>query len=272
MASLHARSRSRRSRCSRLWVWFALVAGASGCQSAPDDGLGFDEGSDGAPDPDHSGDDDGGGLDLPPCSLALPGACPSGSRCTYVLDAVDAGTVCVVDAVVHDTWDTCTPAPSTGRDGCPTGHVCLAGQETANTGVCVPLCQSSAGCDGGLCAEDPRTLVDYCGEACSPLVQSCPSTALECLLDAGSFACLVPTDSDELGVGEPCPETDARGCEAGAVCLQGTLVPGCTTASCCTNVCDTTSPAACASPASCNPLPIAAQPGLENVGACFVAQ
>jgi hypothetical protein len=247
-----------------------VVIGAS-CQRVPDDGLSFDEGADANPD---EGDMDGGddGLDLPPCSLSLPNACPSGSRCTYVLDSVESGTVCIPDTVVHDSWDTCTPAPATGRDGCPTAHVCLAGRETSNTGTCVPLCNSSASCEGGLCAEDPRTLVDYCGDPCSPLLDDCPAPALSCLFDAGVFACLVPTEFDEIGVGEACPDTDSRGCEPDAVCLQGTLVPGCTTSSCCTNVCDTTGPTSCASPAECNALPVSSTPGLEDVGACFVAQ
>jgi hypothetical protein len=63
------------------------------------------------------------------------------------------------------------------------------------------------------------------------------------------------------------------GCAPGFVCLQGEVVPDCTSSFCCTTLCSLDGPSPCDESSLCAPYFVDdVPPGLEHVGACYIPQ
>jgi hypothetical protein len=133
----------------------------------------------------------------------------------------------------------------------------------------VALCLKDSDCDQALCIEDPVEDVPFCADECSPFESLCTSP-LQCRRLDDRFVCRFPTLADVGGYGDACSLDQDQGCGPGFACLPGELVPDCTTANCCTNLCDLSGPDPCGAPATCAQVIESPAPGFESIGACFV--
>jgi hypothetical protein len=206
------------------------------------------------------------------CDPSEDMSCPDGQKCTVL----ESGGVPVYDCVPDDTgllpFESCTPAPMTGQDQCPDNHVCLAPNPDSQLGLCLQLCGTDDDCDSALCAAPPsHELIPVCAAICDPLAPLCPGEQ-ECQrVRQSNFVCQYPRSTDNGITAEPCDIVEDAGCAEGFVCETGGIIPECAGPSCCTALCDRTE-SACPSPTVCGPLELDPQPGLENVGACYVPQ
>jgi hypothetical protein len=218
------------------------------------------------PDTDSSGGQDTTN-DMSECNPATQTGCPAGEKCTATKAGGAVVYSCVDDTPSKQPEETCTPDLSSGEDGCPAGYVCLG--DVSGSGLCVQLCEVDSNCDQGVCIPDAVESVPYCATECSPFEPSCPAP-LQCRRDGQRFACKFVEEGDVGISGDPCTPVEDGGCGSGYVCVPGALVPGCSSDSCCTNLCDRSGPDPCTSPAICNGILSSPAPGFENVGACFV--
>lgn len=238
----------------------------SGTSDTGDD----DDDDDGTADSTGGGDDNAGTDDGDPtldCDPVTQSGCNPDEKCTVTEAAGEITYTCVSDIENLDPFSACTPALGTGMDGCPAGYACLA--DDAGNALCVPLCLDNADCDDGLCLFPLTVQAPFCGAVCSPFETSCPSP-LQCRRKSDQFACSFASTTDTGVQGDSCGISNDGGCSEGFVCLPGELVPGCTSANCCTNVCDLEVDGTCESPAICATLFEAPAPGSEGIGACFV--
>jgi hypothetical protein len=199
-------------------------------------------------------------------------SCPEGLKCTVLL----SGGAPIYDCVPDDTgllpFEACTPAPMTGQDQCPDNHVCLAPSPDSQMGLCLQLCTIDDECDSALCIASPDSLIPVCAAICDPLAPLCAGDQ-ECQrVRQSNFVCQYPRAMDTGITADPCDIVKDAGCAEGFVCETGGIIPDCAGTSCCTALCDVTEPSACPAPTFCGPLELDPQPGLENVGACYVPQ
>lgn len=190
--------------------------------------------------------------------------CATGEKCTAVTTPQGVAFRCVSDPGDLLPYDSCFPSPD-GVDGCVLGHVCAGSPETA---LCVPLCESDADCSPAVCVATTEG-IPYCANECSPFLPGCAGS-LECRRTSDRFACVFSDPLDVGGQLAPCAVQNDLGCEGGFACLPGELVPGCTTPTCCTGLCDLSEDETCAAPSICAALITEPAPGFEIVGACFV--
>jgi hypothetical protein len=233
------------------------------------EGDGDGEGGDGDGDSDTDNDTGSAVFNCDP-SEDMP--CPDGQKCTVLL----SGGAPVYDCVPDDTgllpFEECTPAPMTGQDQCPDNHVCIAPSPDSQMGLCLQLCTEDEGCDAALCVAPPDSLIPVCAAICDPLAPLCPG-AQDCQrVRQRNFVCQYPRPIDTGSTADPCDIVDDAGCAEGFVCETGDIIPECAGSSCCTALCDVTEPGVCPSPTVCGELDLDPQPGLENVGACYVPQ
>lgn len=245
---------------------------SSGDDDADDGGSGTgssgaDDDADDADDDhaDETGNDDGDPmLDCDPVDQT---GCNPDEKCTVVESAGQVMYTCVADSSDLDPLSPCTPALATGIDGCPPGYACFGDDQ--DNGVCLPLCLDHGDCEAALCVAPPTTTATFCGTECSPFESLCPSS-MQCRRSSDRFVCNFPTSADVGGQAEECIISGDGGCAEGFVCLPGELVPGCSTGTCCSAVCDTLSADSCESPAICSTLFESPAPGAEAFGACYV--
>jgi hypothetical protein len=199
--------------------------------------------------------------------------CPEGQKCTVLT----TGGIPIYDCVPDDTgllpFEPCTPAPTTGQDQCPDKHVCIGATPDASTGICMQLCGDDDDCDAELCVAPPLLQeIPVCAAICDPLGPLCPEQQ-DCQRVRGSnFVCQYPREDDNGTTAETCNIVLDAGCAEGFVCETGGIIPGCADQACCTALCDLTDANPCEAPMICGEIPLDPQPGLENVGACYVPQ
>ena len=183
--------------------------------------------------------------------------CPSGEKCTPVeIDGLWGATQCVaIAADPRQADDACTIAGigMWGFDDCDRGLLCWDVNREL-IGNCVPLCQGTEAAP--VCADpcracsiaSPGTLA-VCLTTCDPLVQDCDNQGAACAPAWGAFQCL-PTRADPpASVGDPCSLGNDV-CAPGLVCTSAQRLPGCAAGGatgCCSPLCDTEAPDACAS-------------------------
>ncbi|MGB1014338.1 MAG: hypothetical protein ACPG4T_09420 [Nannocystaceae bacterium] len=260
----------------------SLVA-AGGCQQVPRNEFTTHD-PNFLSDTDSDSDTDGGGTYstttgvAPPtqpvylCDPADPEACPVDQKCSGLYqNEGDFVFQCVNDDTALDPYQTCVPSPGDGQDACPKAHMCQDSSFEATAGLCISGCRTSADCSGGVCVNNPHTGVPHCAQGCDPLLPNCPSI-LTCKIAGDQFGCQLAVDFDDGITGDPCDPQSGRGCTEGFVCLQGELVPGCSslTGFCCTSVCDQADGSECVAPASCSPVLSEPAPGYGHIGACYV--
>ena len=261
-------------------AFFALAIGLAGCQQLPEEESDDDDGAmpatDGSSTSDGSflqfdsesgGDPEGGEVGGSDCDPVSQAGCGAGEKCTAQKVGAAVVYACVADSSMYDAFGSCTPALSTGDDGCPAGYACL-GAPTG--GACLPLCLSDADCTGGICRPDAYDFVPHCAADCSPFEASCPSP-LQCRRRDSRYACVIAHEQDIGTDLSPCELADDAGCLTGYACMPGELVPECSEGNCCTLLCDLGGPDPCTSPATCTDVTESDVPGFEHIGACFVA-
>lgn len=259
-----------------------LVLGVGlGCQPATYDDLGDGETGDGNGDGDGDGDSGGGSGDGDPdtggdptfnCDPNVAMPCEPGQKCTILISGGSPPIYeCVPDDAEKLPYESCTPAPSTGQDGCPGNHACIA-PSGSSTGQCLRLCSDDSACDSGVCVTPTGQQVPVCGTICDPLAPSCPAGHACQRVGHSNFVCQYPAEGDVGITAEPCSASQDSGCAQGFVCEAGVIVPGCTEMSCCTALCDLSEANLCTPPMVCGELPLDPHPVLENVGACYVPQ
>jgi hypothetical protein len=210
--------------------------------------------------------DPGGEAGESECDPVAQTGCGADERCTAQKVGASVVYTCVADTGIFDPFGSCTPALTTGDDGCPAAYACLG---TETQGACVPLCLGDGDCSGGVCRPDPFDFVPHCANDCSPFEPSCPSP-LQCRRHEDRFACSFAREEDVGVAGDPCMLTDDAGCASGFACIPGELVPGCTETNCCTPLCDLGGADPCPSPTTCALATESPAPGFEHIGACFV--
>jgi hypothetical protein len=241
---------------------------------AVDTGSGMDE-SEGEGDGDgDSGDGDGdsGGGPIFNCDPSLETPCPEGQKCTVLSSGGNSVYDCVPDDTGLLPFEPCTPAPTTGQDQCPDKHACIPATLGGNTGLCLQLCGDDSDCDAALCVAPPEVQIPVCAAICDPLAPLCPDSQDCQRVRQSNFVCQYPRETDVGTTADPCDIVSDSGCAEGYVCETGGIVSGCADPSCCTALCDLTEPSPCQSPMVCGEIPLDPQPGLENVGACYVPQ
>jgi hypothetical protein len=255
----------------------ALILACQGTENPPGvDGETGDgdstENGDGDGDPGDGDGDADTGSPVFNCDPSEEMSCPDGQKCTVLI----SGGAPVYDCVPDDTgllpFEPCTPAPMTGQDQCPDNHVCLAESPDSQMGLCLQLCSNDDDCDSALCGAPPDSLIPVCAAICDPLAPLCAGEQ-ECQrVRQSNFVCQYPRPTDTGITADACNIVEDAGCAEGFVCETGGIIPECAGPSCCTSLCDVSEPSACPSPTTCGALPLDPQPGLENVGACYVPQ
>jgi hypothetical protein len=255
-----------------------LLATCIACQQATfeesSDEVGDSETGDGDGDGDATGDGDSGDGDPTfNCDPTVEMPCPEGQKCTVL---ISGGSSPIYECVTDDSdklpYESCTPAPANGQDGCPSGHTCIAGALDASAGVCMPLCTNDSDCDAALCTAPPNGEVPVCAVICDPLAPLCPELQACQRVRLSNFVCQFPLEGDDGTTAEGCNGALDSGCAQGFVCEAGGIIPDCVESSCCTALCDLSDTDPCEAPMICGELPLDPQPGLENVGACYVPQ
>ena len=206
------------------------------------------------------------------CDPQADAPCPDGLKCTVLINAGPPVYDCVVDDTAKLPYEGCTPALATGQDGCPSGHTCIPPTPDAATGLCLPLCTEDAGCDAALCTSSPGLQIPVCAAICDPLSPLCPDLQDCQRVRKSNFVCQYPLADDHGVTAEGCNGAFDSGCAEGFICETGGIIPGCAETSCCTALCDLSEADPCMAPMICGDVPLDPQPGLENVGACYVPQ
>jgi hypothetical protein len=199
--------------------------------------------------------------------------CPDGQKCTVLGPPSAPVYDCVTDDGFLLPLESCTPAPSNGQDGCPSGYACLPiSVETPDQGLCLQLCSVDANCELAFCAAPRGSQVKVCGPICDPLAPACPET-MDCQrIRQAMFVCQFPGPDDDGTQTDACNGNQDAGCAEGFVCQTGQIVPDCSETSCCTSLCDLSEPDSCGAPSLCGDLDLDPVPGLEDVGACYIPQ
>ncbi len=254
-----------------------------------------DSGSSTSGDPETDSDDECMFLDCGTDTTVDPGGCSvwdqdcaDGEKCMpWANDGGNAwnSSKCTpLDSAPGQPGDPCTVEGSgvSGVDSCDIGAMCWNVDEE-NAGTCIALCSGSP--DAGLC-DNPATscsifnegFLPLCLPSCDPLLQNC-AEGEACYPTEESFSCAPDASGPELGgYGDPCEYLNA--CDAGLLCANAAVVPGCEATGCCTEFCDTSVPepaADCGGVAQGQECVSAfpegqAQPGYEDVGLCAIPE
>lgn len=188
---------------------------------------------------------------------------PNARKCVPLIGDGVAGQACI--------W----AGPEDATDDCDAAHACylVAGDDAGEfVGTCTAFCEGTA--DDPSC---PDTLSCYIGinqaplfclPTCLPLAQDCADANAVCQWGMTEFVCL--QRGADVAVGQPCEfVTD---CAAGSLCLDASIVPGCTGDSCCGPYCELGMVGGCDSlpgttcaPFFDDPPP----PGHETLGVCL---
>lgn len=233
---------------------------------------------------------DGGGANIM-CDV-LAQDCPEGQKCNPASldgDGIPEATRCVdIAGNAGAPGDDCnwTGQLFSGVDDCDIGTMCFPARlEDAvpdGPGFCINLCSGSA--DAPMCASPDEVCemandgaLPWCLELCDPLANECRDGNNCFPIADGRFLCKL--------IGQPGEYADECGisnsCNKGLLCASAEVVPGCTSASCCTEVCSLSDPAGdgqCSGQDGgqvCTPAYAdAAQtpPGYEDLGFCLVPQ
>lgn len=208
--------------------------------------------------------------------------CPDGEKCNpWANDGGGAwnATRCVpVDDDPDQVGEACEVEGSgvSGLDSCDFGSMCWEVDPRTNVGECVALCQGSEDApvcepEGTVCAQANGGVIILCLDACNPALMDCEEGEA-CYPIDDAFVC-APDVGNPGGYGEDCEF--AAACDPGLACIQGALVPGCESAGCCSDYCDTSDPegdAQCvgvADGAQCFPFYEEDPPrGYEDLGIC----
>ncbi|MBK6920178.1 MAG: hypothetical protein IPH07_22450 [Deltaproteobacteria bacterium] len=176
--------------------------------------------------------------------------CPFGEKCVpWAADGGDDwnGARCSpLDPSPDQPGDVCQVEGSgfSGIDTCALGSFCVGVDPDTNLGSCAPQCQGSVVApvcpEGSACFENIYGVFTVCLQACDPLQQDCPA-AFDCVPAEASqsFVCH-PTRPRTGGYGQGCSET--TDCAEGSFCVDGSEVPDCVDAACCTTFCDADAP------------------------------
>lgn len=204
------------------------------------------------------------------CDPSSTSECPDDEKCSPVLSTSGRRNhyKCVNDDGDRLPNDECMAAPVTGQDSCPSGTACIVDDE--GFGRCLDLCARAGDCGSGECVFDNIDQVRYCAPPCDPFDQMCPP-GTECRRGSDRFGCRLPLTIDVGLNGEPCDTQSDTGCAGGFVCLNGGVVAGCASFSCCTPLCELSGPV-CPGVTQCKPVFEDPGPGSEDVGACLIPQ
>ncbi|HLT38958.1 MAG TPA: hypothetical protein VK034_21890 [Enhygromyxa sp.] len=181
--------------------------------------------------------------------------CPAGEKCSWEQVAGVSQTRCVPiepDAKLPGEPCMVFGDRDSGYDDCVLGALCQH-VDARNQGTCAALCGGSPArpiCEGEgelchVCPDCPS----LCVPICNPLAQDC-ADGFACVSASGSFAC---QPDDQLGsgaLGDPCEY--AFQCQPGFTCIDGSKVPDCPAAGCCSPLCSVDQPM-CPAGMSCTP-------------------
>jgi hypothetical protein len=211
--------------------------------------------------------------------------CPAGMKCSPWDGSGMGGPVWDADHcvdVVDDPAAAGEPCTLVGddfadaHDTCDVGFVCVDFDQETQTGTCVELCSGTADapqCSGDmLCAVFNGGALPLCEASCDPLEHTC-APGLGCVLASEDSPFLCVNTPPNTQQGDACAAVN--GCSDGQLCVNGALVEGCQSATCCTNFCDLDDPSICdevGTMLTCAPMFAEnfAPPGLEDLGLCVV--
>jgi hypothetical protein len=227
---------------------------------------------------DDAGQDEGLPPDLlqPQCDPRREGDCPSGQKCSYVVDEAHGPTNRCVD-LLGDKLEGESCQRIGDSDDCAGRRICWATAADGSAGICVGFCDLSLSCklSVGVCSVSSGGLLPLCLPPCNPLAQDCYD-GWGCYPDPNQrWVCDVDR-SGELGVhGDPCSCINC--CDPGLACLAGATVDaeGCGgddgSAGCCGLICAVDQDSTCPTEVErCRPFyaPNQLMMGYENVGTC----
>jgi hypothetical protein len=226
---------------------------------------------------DDTGADEGQPPDLPQqeCDPRRFEDCPSGQKCTYVVDAEQGPSNRCVDLLGEKLeGESCQQIGDS--DDCAAHRICWA-TDPEGHGICIGFCDTALDCENEalVCSIASEGLLPLCLPGCDPLVQYC-LPGWGCYPDPGQrWVCDVDR-SGAMGVhGDPCECLNC--CDPGLVCMSGSMVDaeGCGgeggAAGCCGQVCDLEQEVMCPTELEqCEAFydPDAVMLGFENVGIC----
>jgi hypothetical protein len=196
--------------------------------------------------------------------------CPSGEKCSWEQVAGVARTRCVpVEPDAKLPGEPCMVFgdPDSGHDDCALGALCQH-LDARNQGICMALCGGSPAqpiCDrdGALCHVCPNC-PSLCVPLCDPIAQDC-AEGFACTPNSGSFACQPSGQFGAGTLGDACEY--AFQCKPGFACIDGSTIPGCGAAGCCSPFCSLVNPS-CPSSMVCVPWFDADNPPLPELGIC----
>lgn len=188
---------------------------------------------------------------------AAGGGTWNANKCVPVLGDKAVGDECIWDGIMAAT------------DDCDGESACWGMID--NIGTCTAFCEGTPQnpiCpEGTICSISNQGSVTFCLEGCNPITQDMCPDGNGCYYDGVAFSC-APTTSD-IPAGDPC--SFINDCEAGLVCLDGSVVPGCTDSACCAEFCDLDCPLCSDPQAECVALFQGNAPvGDDDVGACIL--
>ncbi|NJK32139.1 MAG: hypothetical protein HC927_06855, partial [Deltaproteobacteria bacterium] len=109
------------------------------------------------------------------CDPTSSSSCPGEQKCTALNQTGTPTYECVPDDTSKLPFEECVPAPTTGQDGCPTGHTCMpVSSDTPEQGLCLELCKIDGDCEVSLCTPGPARRCGSCAAICDPLASACP--------------------------------------------------------------------------------------------------
>lgn len=256
-----------------LLTFGCQTTGSDAGDEQPETGSAGDgDGDPGDGDPSGDGDTNDSGDPAFNCDPSEDIPCPEGQKCTVLTSTGTPIYDCVPDDGALLEFDPCTPAPGTGQDQCPASHACIPNTPDSPTGLCLQLCGVDDDCEAALCGTPPGLQIPVCAAICDPLAPLCPALQVCQRVRQSNFACQYPRTGDNGSTADPCDSVNDSGCAEGFVCETGGIIPGCAEPNCCTALCDLADANTCESPMICGEIPLDPQPGLENVGACYVPQ
>lgn len=214
------------------------------------------------------------------CDPRMIESCPSGQKCSYVVDAELGPTNRCVDLLGDKLeGDSCTQIGDS--DDCAAQRICWATEADGSAGVCVAFCDHHLQCESedDVCTVANAGLLSLCLPRCDPLAQDC-AEGWGCYPDPNQrWACDRDHSGDEGIHGDPCECINC--CDPGFACMSGAIidVEGCGgedgAAGCCAEICelDEGQPVEGLCPSElerCEPFydPNAMMQGFEQVGIC----
>lgn len=195
-----------------------LVAGAAGLGCTGTGATGGFE--------DSAGEDSAAPPDLfqPQCDPRRINDCPTGQKCSYLVDPSFGPTNRCVE-LLGDGLEGESCERIGDSDDCGPHRICWATEADGSGGVCVEFCTSALTCTGNvnnICSVANDGFLPLCLPRCNPLVPDC-AEGWGCYPDSSRrWVC----DRDQSGAqgahGDPCACLNC--CDPGLACLPGPLV------------------------------------------------